>query len=273
MVPLQYFLLSSVGVNPDLALRISFGTSLAIIIPTAISGAYIHHKKLNNIIKPGILLGIFGMFGGVLGGIISSYIPGDILTTIFGIFIIFAAVFILFANDYSQKFKKIKISNKVGAIFGLFIGFLSGLLGIGGGIFVIPLLVVLLNYSMREAIGISTIVISLTAIGGMLSYVLTGWGVSTIPFSFGYINLVNLCVIAIFSILFANIGAKLVYKIPEHRLKQFFALVMVYIGIKILGLDLISFILGWFNIWWNYYVTNGFLIFEFFIILIHLAVR
>ena len=45
MVPLQYFLLTSSGVNPDLAMMVSLGTSLAIIIPTASSGAYEHQKK------------------------------------------------------------------------------------------------------------------------------------------------------------------------------------------------------------------------------------
>ena len=37
IVPLQYFLLKYIGVEPDLAILISFGTSLAIIIPTSLS--------------------------------------------------------------------------------------------------------------------------------------------------------------------------------------------------------------------------------------------
>ena len=40
IVPLQYFLLQHIGVNSDLAMLISLGTSLAIIIPTSLSGAY-----------------------------------------------------------------------------------------------------------------------------------------------------------------------------------------------------------------------------------------
>ena len=290
MVPLQYFLLSSVGVDPDLALRISIGTSLAIIIPTALSGAYVHKKELKSIVKPGILLGIFGIVGGVLGAISSSYLSGYILNTVFGVFLIFTAIFFLFSDEYfksSEKFKrfnklkkfkkskklnklknlkkskklnKLKTSNKWGSffrifnkpifktlinpIFGICIGFLSGLLGIGGGIFLVPGLVFILACSMREAIGISTIFISLAAIGGVIPYILTGLSVNTIPFSIGYINLVNLSIIAIFSIIFANIGARLVYKVPERRLKQIFTLIIIYMGIKILGLDPISYFLG-----------------------------
>lgn len=254
MVPFQYFLLTSIGVDHDLALRISLGTSLAIIIPTAFSGAYIHQHKLKNILKPGILLGIFGMIGGIFGGITSSYLPSDILSIILGIFLIFIAISMFIdrkdnkdnkANSSdSSGFKKIKLSIYTAAFFGILIGFSSGLLGIGGGIFLIPVLVFLLGFSMKKSIGISSIFISLAAIGGTASYILTGWRINPFPFSLGYISLVNLLFIAIFSIPTAYIGANLVYKIPEKRLKQIFAIIMIYIGIKLLGFDPISYLLG-----------------------------
>ncbi|MBZ9570336.1 sulfite exporter TauE/SafE family protein [Methanobrevibacter sp. TMH8] len=247
MVPLQYFLLTSIGVDSDLALRISLGTSLAIIIPTSLSGAYTHQHRLENILKPGVTLGIFGIIGGILGGITSSYLPYNILSNILGIFLILIAITMLFERNNKNGFfgfKKIKLSLYIGAFFGILVGFSSGLLGIGGGIFLIPILVFLLGFSMKEAIGISSIFISLTAIGGAASYILTGWGINSFPFSLGYISLVNLGIIAIFSIPAAYIGAKLVYKIPEKRLKQIFGIIMIYMGIKMLGLDPISYLLG-----------------------------
>lgn len=67
ITPLQFFLLKYIGVAPDLAILISFGTSLAIIIPTSLSGAYRHTKSMDNILKPGIRLGIFGVIGGFVG--------------------------------------------------------------------------------------------------------------------------------------------------------------------------------------------------------------
>lgn len=99
MVPLQYFLLISNGVDHDSALRISFGTNLAIIIPTSLSGTYNHNRKLKSIWKIGIFLGIFG----ILGGITSSYISSDILSIILGIFLIFIAI-IMFFNKKEKKF-------------------------------------------------------------------------------------------------------------------------------------------------------------------------
>ena len=51
---------------------ISLGTSLAIIIPTSLSGAYRHTRTMDSIIKQGVHLGIFGVFGGVVGGFVAS---------------------------------------------------------------------------------------------------------------------------------------------------------------------------------------------------------
>ena len=86
IVPLQYFLLESYGVSPGLAMLTSLGTSLAIIIPTALSGAYRHSKSLDGIIKPGVKLGIFGIIGGIIGGFTASVLPTDIIRTFFGLF-------------------------------------------------------------------------------------------------------------------------------------------------------------------------------------------
>ena len=72
IVPFQYFLLEYLGVDPSLAMMISLGTSLAIIIPTATSGASRHLKVMDNILKPGIRLGLFGIVGGILGGLINA---------------------------------------------------------------------------------------------------------------------------------------------------------------------------------------------------------
>jgi len=319
MVPLQYFLLTSTGVETDLALRIALGTSLTIIIPTAISGAYSHQRELRDILKIGISLGIFGMFGGILGGVTSSYIPSNILGSILGIFLIFTSIFMVLnkklsknnnnnnknninntinnirtnirnnitnnirnnfrtsieydnkindeindktndeinneinyniinkkSNEIKNLTKKYDFHNpklKLSIIFGIIVGFSSGLLGIGGGMFLIPLLV-LLGFSLRKSIAISSIFISLTAIGGAVSYIFTGIGVNNLPYSIGYVSLVNFGVIILFSIPMAYFGAKLAYKIPEKRLNQIFAILVFYMGIKMLGLDPISYILG-----------------------------
>ena len=235
IVPFQYFLLKYIGISPDLAMLISLGTSLAIIIPTASSGAYQHSKKLDNIVGPGIKLGIFGIMGSLIGGFVASGLSSRVLEIIFGLLLLFISIRNILSRDKKEKEAKFDFNLITIAITGLFVGFFSGLLGIGGGIFLIIILTMLLGFSMIRAIGTSSVFISLTAIGGTLSYIISGWGVNTFPYSLGYVSIINFLLIACFSVPLARVGAKYAHKLPEKRLKQVFGVVVLYIALKMLG--------------------------------------
>nr|WP_299525225.1 sulfite exporter TauE/SafE family protein [uncultured Methanobrevibacter sp.] len=236
IVPFQYFLLEYLGLNPSLAMLISLGTSLAIIIPTASSGAYRHLKVMDDILEPGIKLGLFGIVGGVIGGLIASILPTQILKIIFGCLLLFVAIRNLVLANKKDSKARIQFNIINIAVIGILVGISSGLLGIGGGIFLMVLLTSIFGFSMIKSIGISSIFISLTAIGGTVSYIISGWGINPFPFSLGYISLVNFIVIAMFSVPLAYYGAKIAHKLPEKRLKQVFGLVVLYISLKMLGI-------------------------------------
>lgn len=235
IVPFQYFLLKYIGVAPDLAMLISLGTSLAIIIPTASSGAYKHSQKLDNIIEPGIKLGIFGIIGSFIGGFVASGLSSRILEIIFGLLLLFIGIRNILSRDRKEKEAKFDFNLITIAVTGLFVGFTSGLLGIGGGIFLIVILTALLGFPMIRAIGTSSVFISLTAVGGTVSYIMSGWGVNTFPYCLGYVSIVNFILIACFSVPLAQVGAKYAHKLPEKRLKQLFGVVVLYIALKMLG--------------------------------------
>ena len=235
IVPLQYFLLKYIGVNPDLAMLISLGTSLAIIIPTSMSGAYRHTRKMDNIIKPGIQLGIFGIIGGAIGGFVASGLPSRILEIIFGCLLLFITVNNVININKEREDARIPFNLITTGIIGLIVGFSSGLLGVGGGVFLIAILTALLGFSMIEAIGTSSVFICLTAIGGFLSYVVSGWGVSTFPYSIGYVSIINFLMIACFSVPLASVGAKYAHKVPQKKLKIIFSILVLYMALKMLG--------------------------------------
>ena len=244
MVPLQFFLFTSVGVDPDLAMMVSLGTSLAIIVPTASSGAYQHQKKNKDILKPGIRLAIFGIIGGFFGGLLANIIPSRILQIIFGVLLFIISLDMLFGSRSDGGDSLINFNILSCGILGFIIGILSGLLGVGGGTFLIPSLCILFGFSLIEAIGTSSVFIAFTAIGGLVSYIYSGFGVNPMPYSIGYISLINFVLISLFSVPMARIGANLVYKMPEKRLKQVFAIVLIYMGIKMIGFDSIAMLLG-----------------------------
>lgn len=236
IVPLQYFLLKYIGVQPDIAILISFGTSLAIIVPTSLSGAYRHSRTMDNIVGPGIRLGIFGIVGGAIGGFVASSLPSRILEIIFGCLLLFIVVKNIIDINKERNEPKIPFNLLSCAIIGLVVGFSSGLLGVGGGIFLIAILTSLLGFSLIEAIGTSSVFICLTAVGGFLSYMVSGWGVSTFPYSIGYVSIINFALIACFSVPLASVGAKYAHKIPQKKLKIIFSVVVLYIALKMLGI-------------------------------------
>ena len=244
MVPLQFFLLSSEGVDPSLAMMVSLGTSLAIIIPTASSGAYQHQKKNKSIVKPGIRLAVFVFVGGFCGGLIANVIPSRILQSIFACLLFVVALDMLFGSRSDGEKALIDFNLLNAGIVGFSIGIISGLLGVGGGVFLIPSLCILFGFTLIEAIGTSSVFIAFTAIGGLISYIYTGFGVNPMPYSLGYVSLVNFVFIVLFSVPMATIGAKLAYKLPEKRLKQIFAIILMYMAIKMIGFDPISILLG-----------------------------
>ena len=212
MVPLQYFLLSSEGINPSLAMVVSVATSLAIIIPTASTGAYRHQKVNKGIVKPGITLGIFGIVGSFAGGLLAIHIPIYYLQIVFSILLIGVAINMIMeslktdaeedSNDSDDGESTALIGFNVFAFVcvGFAVGILSGLLGVGGGIFIIPILTMIFGFKLTKAIGISSVYISLTAIGGVISYIYSGWAVNPLSLSLGYVSLINWILIVVFSV-------------------------------------------------------------------------
>jgi uncharacterized membrane protein YfcA len=169
MVPVQYWVLKSIGVDPTIAIRIAFGTNLLVVLPTAWSGAMTHHRKGAVIWKAGISLGIAGAVGAFLGAFIASHLPGKALTVSFGIAVILGAVRMLTATP-PQITEKPSVSVTTSILLGVPLGIVSGIIGIGGGVLMVPIMVFVLKFKMHQAVGTSTALMIFTAIGGSLSF-------------------------------------------------------------------------------------------------------
>ncbi len=236
MVPIQYWLLVSIGIDPTIAIRVSLGTSLAVILPTAISSAYGHYRRNAVLVKPMIFLAITGSMGGILGGTIAANVPGGILKVLFGITALAVAVRMLLYK--SPEVKKEPVDNNIYYIIaGFIIGIMSGLLGVGGGFIIVPFMVIAMGYGIHKAIGTSTAVIIFTSIGGIVSYIFNGLGVSGLPqYSLGYVNLLQFVILAGASIPMAQFGVKAAHKLPPRQLNYIFVALMVYVGLNMIGI-------------------------------------
>ena len=92
------------------------------------------------------------------------------------------------------------------------------------------------NVSIRRAVATSSACGLPIAIAGFLGFMATGWGNAAMPdYSWGYIYLPALICVALLSVLFAPVGAKLAHTVPVGLLKQFFAVLLIVVGIKLTG--------------------------------------
>ena len=68
MVPVQYWILTSMGVSAKTAILTAFGTNLMVVIPTALSGALGHSKKAAVLWKEAVVLGVSGAVAAFVEG-------------------------------------------------------------------------------------------------------------------------------------------------------------------------------------------------------------
>ncbi len=236
MVPVQYWALKSIGVDPTIAIRVAFGTNLLVVLPTALSGSITHHKKGAVIWKAGVVLGITGAIGAFAGGFIASHLPGNVLTVAFGVAVILGALRMLTARP-PQIIEEPSESLAAYILWGFPLGIISGIIGIGGGVLMVPIMVFFLKFKMHQAVGTSTALMIFTAIGGSLSFLINGLGVQGLPaYSTGYLNWLQWILLAGCSVPMAIVGAKTAHRLPAKQLKYIFILVMFYMGLKMIGL-------------------------------------
>ena len=238
MVPFIYWIILALGVSSDIAIRMAFGTSLLVILPTAISGTWKHNKKEAVHWKTALILGPCALVGGVVGATLAARLPSEILETGFGGLVLAVALWMglgmmpKLARQTEEPQEKFWL---VGAC-GFPIGMVSGLTGLGGGVLIIPMLVLTLNFPMHLAIGTSVASIIFTVVGGIVGYIVNGLGISGLPpYSLGYVNLPIWLCLAITSIPLAQLGARAAHALPSYPLRYIFIAFMVYSGLRMIS--------------------------------------
>ncbi len=238
MVPAQFWALGLLGVDPEIALRTAFGTSLAVVIPTAASGTWAHACRKCIRWDAVRWMGLSAGLAALVGAALSTRVPGRPLELLLGLVLCGAAIQLLVQRASCDAGSEEKgLSPTWYLAVGIPGGLLSGLLGIGGGIVVVPLLSLLLRYPVRAAIGTSTPVILCAAVGGVAGYVLTApTALLALPWSVGYVNLPGALALAIASVPMAQLGARLAHACPPRLLRQALATMMSLFGLLMLDL-------------------------------------
>ncbi len=225
MVPFITIIMSNRGVAPDLAVKMAIATSMATIIFTSISSVRAHHKRgavrwdIARRLAPGIVVGsIIGSLG------VFALLKGSYLAIFFGLFVSFSATQMFLDKKPKPTRQMPGTAGQFAA--GGFIGFLSGLVGAGGGFISVPFMT-WCNVAIHSAVATSAALGFPIALANVTGYIISGQHVQNLPAgAFGYIWLPALLVIAVCSFLMAPVGAKAAHSLPVGKLKRIFASIL-----------------------------------------------
>jgi len=239
MVPFITIIMTARGVSPGLAVKMAIATSMATIVFTSISSVRAHHKRgavrWDIVLKlsPGIVL------GSALGSLgVFSLLKGAWLALFFAGFVGFSATQMLRNKKPAATRALPGTAGQVAA--GGAIGFLSGLVGAGGGFISVPFMT-WCNVAMHNAIATSAALGFPIALANTLGYVVAGQSVPGLPEgSMGYVFWPALLVIASASVLMAPLGVKAAHALPVPQLKRVFAGVLYLLAAYMLYKGLTS---------------------------------
>ncbi|WP_431276312.1 sulfite exporter TauE/SafE family protein [Variovorax ureilyticus] len=233
MVPFITIIMGQRGATADLAVKMAIATSMSTIIFTSISSVRAHHKRgavrwdIVKRLAPGIVLGsLIGSLG------VFALLKGTALAIFFALFVGFSATQMFLDKKPKPTRQMPGTAGQLAA--GSTIGFISGLVGAGGGFISVPFMT-WCNVAIHNAVATSAALGFPIAVANVAGYIASGQSVQGLPAgAFGYIWLPALAVIAVCSFLVAPLGARAAHSLPVSKLKRVFASILYLLAIYML---------------------------------------
>ncbi len=227
------------GFDSPYTVHIAIATSLFTIIFTSISSSYKHFKHGNVQWSAALIIGLVSSVTVYFFSMIAVKMPGETLKGIFSVVLIIVALKMLFEKkkpDSDTGNETIPVTNKlISGIIGALSGAIAAFSGLGGGVFLVPLMHYIMKFPFRKAIGTSSAAILLTAVTGVLSYFLNmPQGANELNYSFGMVDTVSALPIIAASIPFAQLGVFINKKTHHLLLTRLFAIFIIIVSLKLL---------------------------------------
>lgn len=200
------------------------GTSLAIVGLNSAVGALDYLRRGRSLPKTGLAFGVAGVVAAFAGAWLNHLLPGALILVLFSLLMVVAASSMLRrrakaqgAATFDERYTTYGWLRLLGV--GTVVGFLTGFFGVGGGFLIVPALVVIIGLPMQVAVGTSLLAIALNALWGLLGHLRFGtldWGLTAVFVIGGLVGVLA--------------GGKTAGRIPETRLRQGFAVLILLVA-------------------------------------------
>ncbi|MEP9353367.1 sulfite exporter TauE/SafE family protein [Xanthobacter sp. KR7-65] len=230
IVPVLYEVFGILGVDDSVRMQLCVGTSLAIIIPTAMASYRTHMRR--GAVLPGVLASwrIPAIVGILVGSAIAALVSGWVLQLAFVLIVSLLAIKSLVGRNDIRIADHLP-SGPVMRFYGLFIGLASSLVGIsGGGISTNILLLygVPIHAAVATSAGIGVVI----PIPGVIGFAIAGWShlAELPPLSLGFVSVIGFLCIAPVATLVAPTGARLAHRMSRRHLEIGFGVFLLLVG-------------------------------------------
>ena len=239
VVPALLFFGLTLGVVEGITPQTAVGISLVVMIFTGLSSTLSYMKTKTVDIKSGLLFFIGSGPGTILGAWVNQTLTLDSFHLSFGVFLLFLSFILMIRNRIKpiERFKKTSYQRYftdpqgvdyqygfpplIGATVAFLVGFASGLLGIGGGAVMVPLMIIAFLFPPHVAVGTSMFMVFLSALTGSASHIILG-----------NVNWLYVLALAPGAWFGAKLGAWLNFRLQSDKLVLVLRVILVLIGIR-----------------------------------------
>jgi uncharacterized membrane protein YfcA len=241
VIPILYEVFRIAGVPEEVRMPLCVGTSLAIIVPTSISSFRAHRKR--GAVDMDVLRrwAIPVVIGVIAASAVARYAPEQLFKAVFVLIAGFSAIRLLFARDRWRLPGDLP-SNPMMSVYGLTIGSLSALMGIGGGQ-IANMFMTFHGRPIHQAVATSSGLGVLISIPATIGYIYAGWpkaaefptvAAMQFPFALGYVSLIGTLLVMPTSALAAPLGVRLAHNLSKRQLEVGFGLFLLAVSARFL---------------------------------------
>ncbi len=192
----------------------------------AASAAITYFRKKMVDVKVGLPLLVTSTLCAPLGAMVTGRINLRVFTGILAMVIIVAAIRMLFSKKNESDGKEVSLSRRiiVGGGIGVFVGFMAGLLGIGGGVFIVPLLIYVLKVPTKTAAATTIFVVIFSSFSGFITHI----SLAATDWKF-------ILTAAVFSFIGGQLGSRVMAeKLKGRTVRRIFGVVLLLFALKLI---------------------------------------
>ena len=219
LVPAFFYAFQTLGYDGPQLMQMCLATSLATIIVTSIRSVHSHNK-------PGIVI------GAVIGMLIVAQLRTSVLQGIFGALALVVGLYMAFGRA-DWRLGQAMPTGAARAALSPSVGFLSVLMGIGGGSFGVPLMS-LFNVVIHRAVATAAGFGVLIAVPAVIGFLMVDAAPNSPPYTIGAVNLPTFAIVIAMTLITAPLGVKLAHAMDPKPLKRIFAVFLVFVALNMI---------------------------------------